>query len=459
MRRKPSPQQEKGHASRGEKSLPLVNQNAAGIDLGSETHWVAVPADRDEISTRPFRCFTADLYEMAAWLKKCGIETVAMEATGVYWIPVFQILESSGFVVKLVNARHVKNVPGRKTDVLDCQWLQRLHSYGLLSGSFRPENQVCILRSYLRHRDNLIRYASSHVLHMQKALSEMNLHLHKVLTNITGLTGMRIIRAIIAGDHSPSSLASMRDRRVKRTESDIAKALQGDYRVEHLFALRQAVELYDFYHQKVRECDIEIEKCLQKFESKIDQNAVPLPPSNKKHKRQGNTPHIDLREHYYRITGVDFTQIHGLDVLSVQTIISEVGLNPHAFPSEKHFSSWLGLCPNNRITGGKVMKTSSRKVVNRAADAFRIAACTLANSSCALGGFYRRMRARKGAPKAITATAHKLAVLFYRIWKTGEAYVDSGADYYEKKYRERVLSSMKKRAKSLGYELSLQPIS
>jgi transposase len=294
---------------------------------------------------------------------------------------------------------------------------------------------------------------------MQKALSEMNLHLHKVLTNITGLTGMRIIHAIIAGEHTPSVLASMRDRRVKKTESDIAKALQGDYRVEHLFALKQAVELYEYYHHKVRECDIEIEKCLQQFESKIDQNAVPLPPSNKKHRRQGNTPCIDLREHYYRITGVDFTQINGIDILSVQTIISEVGLNPHAFPSEKHFSSWLGLCPNNRVTGGKVMRTSSRKVVNRAADAFRIAACTLANSSCALGGFYRRMRGRKGAPKAITATAHKLAVLFYRIWKTGDVYVDPGADYYEKKYRERVLANMKKRAKSLGYELSLQPSS
>ena len=458
MRRKRSPQQGKGQATKGEKSFSVINQDAAGIDLGSETHWVAVPTDRDEMPTRPFKCFTADLYEMAAWLKRCGIKTVAMESSGVYWIPVFQILESSGFEVKLVNTRHVKNVPGRKTDILDCQWLQRLHSYGLLSGSFRPENQICVLRSYLRHRDNLIRYASSHVLHMQKALTEMNLHLHKVLTDITGLTGMRIIRAIIAGEHAPAVLASMRDRRVKRTERDMMKALQGDYREEHLFALRQAVELYDYYHQKVRECDIEIEKCLQKFESRIDPISTPLPRSTKKNKRQGNMPYIDLREHYYRITGVDFTQINGLDVLSVQTIISEVGLNPHAFPSGKHFSSWLGLCPNNRITGGKVMRTSSRKVVNRAADAFRMAACTLANSSCALGGFYRRMRARKGAPKAITATAHKLAVMFYHIWTTGEAYADPGADYYEKKYRERVLSSMKKRAKSLGYELSLQPI-
>jgi transposase len=251
----------------------------------------------------------------------------------------------------------------------------------------------------------------------------------------------------------------MRDRRVKKTEGDIMRALQGDYRLEHLFALKQAVELYDLYHGKIKDCDIEIEKCLQQFKSRTAHDTAPLPPSSKKHKRQRNAPYIDLREYYYRITGVDFTQINGLDILSIQTIISEVGLNPYAFPTEKHFSSWLGLCPNNRITGGKVIKTSSRKVVNRAADAFRIAACTLANSTCALGGFYRRMRARLGAPKAITATAHKLAVLFYRIWRTGEAYVDPGSDYYEKKYRERVLSNIKKSAKSLGYELTLQPIS
>ena len=459
MRKRTSPQQEKEQLPKGTKSLPVINPNAAGIDLGSETHWVAVPADRDENPVRSFKCFTADLYEMAGWLKKCGMKTVAMESSGVYWIPVFQILESCGFEVKLVNARHVKNVPGRKTDILDCQWLQRLHSFGLLSGSFRPENQICVLRSYLRHRDNLIRYASSHIQHMQKALTEMNLQLHKVLSKVTGVTGMSIIRAIIAGEHNPAVLASMRDRRVKKTEADIMKALQGDYRLEHLFALKQAVELYDFYHQKIRDCDIEIEKCLKKFESRTNPDAVPLPPSKKKHKPHNNDPHIDMREYYYRITGVDFTQIDGFDILTVQTIISEVGLNPNAFPSGKHFSSWLGLCPNNRITGGKVKKTSTRKVVNRAADAFRIAAHSLTNSSCALGGFYRRMRARVGAPKAITATAHKLALLYYRMWKTGDTYVDPGSDYYEKKYKERVISNMKRRAKSLGYEISLQPIS
>lgn len=432
----------------------MVNPDAAGIDIGSETHWVAVPADRDEENVREFKCFTADLYKMTAWLKKCGIETVVMESTGVYWIPVFQILETSGFEVRLVNARHVKNVPGRKTDVLDCQWLQRLHSFGLLSGSFRPQDKICVLRSYLRHRDNMIRYASAHIQHMQKALCEMNLHLHKVLADITGVTGMRIIRAIVAGERNPSVLAAMRNAMVKKSEEDIMKALQGDYRQEHLFSLKQALELYDFYHQKIRDCDIEIEKCLKEFETKTNS---PLPA--KKHKPQKNAPLIDMREYYYRMTGVDFTQINGLGILCVQTIISEVGLNPHAFPSEKHFSSWLGLCPNNRITGGKIMKTSTRKVVNRAADAFRIAACALANSSCALGGFYRRMRSRLGAPKAITATAHKLAIQFYRMWKTGEAYVDPGADYYEMKYKERVLSNMRKRAKTLGFEISLQPIS
>jgi transposase len=348
-------------------------------------------------------------------------------------------------------------VPGRKTDVQDCRWLQRLHSYGLLSGSFRPEAQVCVLRSYLRQRDNLVRYASAHIQHMQKALSEMNLQLHKVLTDITGVTGMRIIRAILAGECDPAVLASMRNYRVKSTEDEIAKALEGDYRPEHLFALRQAVELYDTYHQKIADCDCRIEALLGQFESRIDPNAESCPPAKNRTRRK-NEPYFDLRGHLYRITGVDFTQIKGLDTSTVQTILAEVGLDPSLFPSEKHFCSWMGLCPDNRITGGKVKKRSTRKVSNRAADAFRLAAQTLANSTSALGGYYRRMRARLGAPKAITATAHKLARLFYRLWKTGDAYQDPGADYYEKMYRERILSNMKRKAKELGFIIDFQPL-
>jgi transposase len=459
MRRMNAKQEEKLSNGKVSNRLPKL-VDAAGIDVGSEEHWVAVPEDRAEHSVRSFRCFTADLQAMAQWLRECKIKTVAMESTGVYWIPIFQILDRAGFEVKLVNARHVKNAPGRKTDVSDCQWLQRLHTYGLLNGSFRPNDQVCVLRSYWRHRDNLLRYATSHVLHMQKALSEMNIQLHKVITDITGMTGMRIIRAILAGERDPLVLANMKDHRIHSSVHDIVKALEGDYRQEHLFVLKQAVDLYDSYHQQqIEACDRQLEVCLSHFDSKIDVQSQSVPPAKAKgRKRRRNEPRIDLHTHLYRITGIDFTQIGGLDVLSVQTILAEVGLNPDAFPSEKHFASWLGLCPDNRITGGKIKSSKTRKVVNRAANAFRLAAQTMHHSASALGGYYRRMRAKLGAPKAITATAHKLARIFYRLWKTGESYNDPGADYYEQKYKERVLNNMKAKAKQLGYEITLKTL-
>lgn len=441
------------------KSFPIIHPNAAGIDVGSEEHWVAVPEDRDEQPVRSFKCFTADLNAMADWLKKCHIQTVIMESTGVYWIPLYQILEKQGFEVKLVNARHVKNVPGRKTDVSDCQWLQRLHTYGLLSGSFRPEDSICVLRSFWRHRDNLIRYASSHVQHMQKALIEMNIQLHKVISDITGLTGMRIIRAILSGERDPLKLAQMKDYRIKSSTEQIAKALEGDYRQEHLFALRQAVELYDVYHQKIEDCDQQIEHYLTQLDPKIDLETDPLPASTKRNKKpKGNAPHFDLRTHLYRISGVDFTQIDGLDAVCVHTILSEVGLNPNAFQTEKHFCSWLGLSPNNRITGGRIKSSKTKKVVNRAAGAFRMAAQSLTRSLSALGGYYRRMCMRIGAPQAITATAHKLARIFYHLWKNGGTYQDPGPLYYEQKYKQRVINNMIKKAKQLGFQINIEPL-
>ncbi len=441
----------------GSGSFPIINNDAAGIDIGSEEHWVAVPQDRDENPVRPFGCFTADLHAMARWLKKCGVTTVAMESTGVYWIPPFQILEEHGLEVKLANARHVKNVPGRKSDASDCQWLQRLHTYGLLSGSFRPDDQICVLRSYWRHRANLVRYASDHIQHMQKALTQMNLHLHKVLSNITGVTGMNIIRAIIAGERDREKLALMREPGVKNTPEAIAKALEGDYRQEHLFALKQAVELYDFYHRQIEACDREIERYLQTFETKVDPAQNPLPKQKRK-KEARYQSFVDLRTELYRVSGIDFTQIPGLDVVTVQTIISEIGLDPGKFPTEKRFVSWLGLCPNNRITGGQVKSSKTRKTVNRAANAFRMAAQALANSNTGLGGFYRRIRSRLGSPKAITATAHKLARIFYRMWTTRQTYTDAGNDYYENRYKERVLRNITRRARELGYDAVLQPI-
>ncbi len=449
--------QGKGKQKSTKSVFDLINPDAAGIDIGAEEHWVAVPEGRDEHTVRKFGCFTADLQEMAEWLRHCGVKTVAMESTGVFWIAPFQILERHGFEVKLVNAKQAYNVPGRKTDISDCQWLQQLHTFGLLSGSFRPEDQICVVRSYWRHRDTLVRYASAHIQHMQKALTEMNVQIHKVLSDITGVTGMRIIRAILSGQREGEKLAEMRAPGVKRTKEDIVKALEGDYREEHLFSLEQAVELYDFYHQKIRECDEQIERCLKSFEGQTDKELRGSERPNKSTRSvRKNQCHLDLRTELSRITGVDFTEIDGLDVLSVTTILSEVGLRPEAFPTVKHFTSWLGVCPNNRITGGRIKSSRTRRVVNRAATAFRVAAQSLANSKSALGGFYRRLRARLGAPKAITATAHKLARIFYTLWTTKQLYRDSGAEYYEQQYKERVIRNLKRKAQELGYTLTLQ---
>lgn len=433
-------------------TLEQINLNAAGIDLGSREHWVCVPPDRTEQNVRRFGCFTPDLMAMANWLIECQIETVAMEATGVYWIPVFQILEARGFEVKLVNAHHVKTVPGRKTDVNDCQWLQQLHSYGLLSGSFRPEDQVCVLRSYLRQRESLIKSTSTHVQRMQKALIQMNLHLHKVISDVTGVTGMKIIKAIVAGQRDPQILASLKDPRIKSSIADIASALTGDYRSEHVFVLQQELRLYEFYQAEIAAIDAEIEQCLASFEAKT----LESPPTRGKKRRKkptANHPNFDLHQYLYRMAGVDFTLIDGLDALTVQTILSEVGLNPKRFPTVKHFTSWLGLCPGQKITGGKVKSSQTRPVVNRAANAFRMAAFSLTQSRSALGAFYRRLRSRLGAPKAITATAHKLARLFYRMWTTGEQYYDPGMDYYEQRYQDLMLKKLKQKAEALGLEL------
>jgi len=442
----------------GTSELRPINPNAAGIDIGSEFHWVSVPKERTSECVRRFGCYTADLYALADWLAECRVETVAMESTGVYWIALFQILETRGFEVKLVNAHHVKTLPGRKTDILDCQWLQQLHSYGLLSGSFRPEDQICVLRSYIRHRDSLIKSACVHVQRMQKALTQMNVQLHKVVSDITGTTGMAIIRAIVAGERNPQILAAKRHHRTKRSEAEIAAALNGDYRSEHIFVLQQELQLYDVYQAQIAACDHQIQECLAQFSDKVNLNESPLPqPKHLRHKPQGNEPAFDLRTHLYRITGVDFTAIDGLGILTVQTIISEVGLDPTRFPTVKHFTSWLGLCPCNRITGGKVKSSQTRLVVNPAANAFRMAAQTAGKSNSALGAFYRRLRSRLGTPKAITATAHKLARIFYRLWTTGGNYQDPGMDYYEQRYQERVINNLQKKALALGFELIPQP--
>ncbi len=437
--------------TKAKSKLEIVNPNASGIDIGSAVHYVCVPEGRDKQRVQKFGCFTADLHNLARWLKKCKVTTVAMESTGVYWISLFQILESYEFEVKLVNARHVKNVPGRKSDVQDCQWLQQLHSYGLLRGSFRPDNQMCVLRSYVRQRKKLTESASTHVLRMQKALIQMNIQLHKVISNITGVTGMKIIEAIIEGERNPEKLAEFRSSNIKNDKATIAKALTGDYREEHLFVLKQELELYNIYQEKIAECDENIENYYKTFETKFCGNKQ---CSKIKNRSTKNRPNFSIHEELHRVTGMDFTKVPGLDALSIQTIISETGINHNKWPTEKHFSSWLGLSPANKITGEKVFSTRTCRVINRAANAFRMGAHCVSRSNSGIGAYCRRLKKRLGAPKAITATARKLACIFYSMLKHGQEYVEKGIDYYEKLYKERVLKNLSKKASELGYVLT-----
>jgi transposase len=381
-----------------------------------------------------------------------------MESTGVYWIPLFDLLAARGFAVRLVDPRQLKHVPGRKTDVLDCQWIQQLHTFGLLAAAFRPDDQVCGLRSYLRQRAMLVTYASHHIQHLQKALEQMNLKLAHVVSDLTGVTGMAIIRAILAGERDPSALARLRDRRCQNDEATIAKALEGTWRPEHLFALRQAVELVDFYQRQIVACDREIETYLARFDDKSGGHVLPREPRQRKPSR--NEPTFDARTHLYRLTGVDLTRIDGIDAHTGLKVVAEIGLDMTRWPTEKHFASWLGLSPGRDVSGGKPISTRTKPSANRVAAALRLAASSLARSRSALGAFYRRIKARLGAPKAITATAHKLARIVYRMLRFGTGYVDRGQDYYERRYQDRLLSNLTRHARQLGYTLvKNQPLS
>ena len=423
--------------------LENINRNAAGIDIGSRSHFVAVPPDVCENAVREFSTFTDSLNQLADWLVECRITTVAMESTGIYWIPVFEILESRGLDVRLVNARHVRNVPGRKSDVLDCQWLQQLHTYGLLEGSFRPAAQVCTLRAYVRQRMNLVRYSGSHIQHMQKALAQMNIQLANVVADITGTTGMRIIKAILAGERDPAVLAGMRDHRCKNSVETISRSLCGNYRQEHLFSLKQAVDLYEFYQGQIAECDTEIMAQLESFDQ--------VESSTDDDDKHGGRSSIDKA--MIKMSGVDLTRIDGINTNTALKIIAETGTDMSRWKTSKHFASWLGLCPGTKITGGKTISTRSKKVVNRAVAAMRMAASTLLRSKSALGAYYRRQRARLGAPKAITATAHKIAKLVYSMLKYGTAYFDAGQNIYEERYRSRVIQNLKKKALEFGLSI------
>ena len=434
-------------------TLPIIHRHAAGIDIGSKFHVVAVPRDADDEPVRTFGTFTNDLHRLAAWLKSARITTVAMESTSVYWIPVYEILEACGFEVVLVNARDAKTVPGRKTDVNDAQWIQQLHGYGLLRGSFRPHEKIAALRAYLRHRERLVEYSASHVQHMQKSLMQMNLQLHHVVSDITGLTGMKILRAILDGERDPVVLARFRDRRCKASLETICKALTGHYRAEHVLALRHAVELYDIYHTKMRDCDVEIERCLSALNEQREAPANALPEDRRRGRRSPNEPGFEIRSALYMLVGVDLTQIHGFGAHTVLRLLGECGTDMSRWPTAKHFTSWLTLAPGNKISGGKVLSSRTRRSSNRAAVLLRMAALGVGKTSTALGAFFRRLAARVGKAKAVTATARKLAVLFYNMLRHGSTYTDPGVDYYEERYRRRTLDSLRRRADALGFKL------
>ena len=408
-----------------------------------------VQIDRDDEPVREFRSFTADLERLADWLDACGIDVVAMESTGVYWIPLFELLERRGFTVLLVNARHVKNVSGRKSDVLDCQWLQQLMSFGLLRGAFRPADEVCVLRALTRQRAMILRAQARHVQHMHKALTQMNIQLANVISDVVGETGQKILRAINAGERDGAKLAALKNSRIHASHAEIAASLQGNWRAEHLFALKQALDAFDFCGTQLAQCDAEIDLQLMRLHAHDGE-----PAKGKKRGRPRNAPKsLDLRKQLFQMCGVDLTRIDGVDVTTALVVLSETGTDMSRFPSDKHFASWLGLCPGTKITGGKVMSGRTARCANRAAQALRMAAAALRTSQSALGAYYRRLCSRMDKGKAVTAAAHKLARLIYAMLTKGEEYTDAGQDYFEERYRQRVLRNLAERAKKLGMQI------
>ena len=433
-------------------SLPVIEPNAAGIDVGATEIFVAVPADRDPEPIRCFPTFTVDLERLADWLQQCRIRTVAMESTGVYWIPLFQILEKRKIDVRLVNAHHVKNVPGRKTDVSDCQWIQHLHSVGLLRGSFRPDDEICALRSLWRHRDNLIQLATLHLQHMQKALDQMNLQLHHVISDLAGTTGLAIMDAILAGERNPQKLAQLRNRHIQASEETIMKSLVGAYREEHLFTLRQSLKSYRHYQELIQEVDLQVKQMLQRLPSRTA--AGEKPPKGEKIRRTPwrNEP-PQLRSDLYRAFGVDLTEVPGINSLTAQMLLTEIGPNLSRFPTAAAFCSWLRLCPNPKISGGQVLSSRTQPTKNRAALALRMATQGLHRSDSYLGDYFRRMKARMGAPKAMTATAHKLARIVYHMVTTQQEYDATVFQQQEQRRRLQKSARLHAQARELGFHL------
>jgi len=434
-----------------DRSLPVMRPNAGGIDIGSTEIFVAVPADRDPESVRSFPTFTQDLHELVDWLQRCRVDTVAMESTGVYWIPLFQILEARGIEVHLVNAQHVHHVPGRKSDVLDCQWLQYLHSVGLLRASFRPEQAVCEIRSLMRHRENLVQIACVHVQHMHKSLDQMNLQIHHVISDITGVTGLAIVDAIVAGETDPKELTKLRDRRIKASIETVGKSLVGDYRPEHIFTLKQSQTAYRYCQQLIADCDREIQTRIEKFQNTPADPSAPAESSNESPAPTDSS--FNLRSHLERIFGVDLTRIPGFDVLRIQTLFSELGSDLSKFSTEDAFPSWLNLCPKDGFSAGRRIRGSRVKTKNRVTQTFRLAAQSLHNNQSYLGNYYRSQRARHGAPKAIKNTAHKLARIFYHLVTTRQPYDETVFAKLEARNQQHRLRKLQSLANQMGYSL------
>ena len=459
-----APRQTKtGRTPRRVEDLAVTHRHAAGIDVHAAVHFVAVPAAdvpagfvnpeaKLPAGVRKFGTNTADLEALAGWLKDCGVTTVAMESTGVYWIPLYELLASRGLDVILVDPRQTKHAPGRpKSDVLDCQWIRRLHSYGLLTASFRPADDIVAWRGFQRQRDMLVRYAAQHVQHLQKALEEMNVKLTEVVSDVVGQTGLKILKDIVRGERDPLKLAKHRHERCRATEAEIAAALHGTWRKEHLFALQQGLELYEFYQRQLQACDREIEACLRGFADKS--GGAALPPRAKQQKPRRHEPMFGARALLFRMTGVDLTVIEGISETTALVLLSEIGTDLARFPSAKHFVSWLGLCPQHRGSAGKIFSRRVRRGANRAARALRMAAQGCHHAKNALGAFYRRIQARCGGAKAVVATARKIAERVYRLLRYGHEYVRQAEQAYDEAYRQRTVKGLARKAESLGYKL------
>ena len=439
-------------------SLEVVHPDASGIDIGNESHYAAVPPSRDNQPVRRFGCTTAELKAMAAWLQQCGIRTVAMQSTGVYWVAVYDILEQASLEVYLVNARDTKNLPGRKSDVQESQWLMKLHTYGLLRNSFRPSQEIRTMRTYWRQRNDLVQNAGRHIQRMQKALTQMNVQLANVLSDISGVTGQAIIKAILTGERDPHKLAELRDPHVKANKEQIARYLEGNWQEDLLFVLKQEQRAYEFCQKQMAECDRQLEQYLQQQEDRS--HGASLPEEKRKErlkKKKGNKPRFDLREDLFRMTGTDLTRIDGIDVMTATTVISEAGWDMSKWKTEDHFVSWLRLCPDNRISGNKVIGKGRLPTNNPISVALKMAASSLRLSKTYLGAQFRRFRTRLGAPIAIKAMAAKLARLVYRILRYGMKYVDKGAAFYELQHRQLQIKHLKSKAASLGYQVTPLP--